>query len=146
MPTRPDTVVHALMGLTQPSEQRNWTDDDEWLEFGGCDVITRDHNFHVTGGVVLDRDEDPEREAESEVTVAWFDLSDGDSGRIDMSPEEARKLAQRLIEAANEADENARGRRATTFEIMEERRAQWHRRQARKARDRARRARRAATA
>ena len=134
------------MGLTQPSEQRNWTDDDEWLGFGGCDVITRDHNFHMTGGVLLDRDEDPERESESEVSIAWFDLSDGDSGRIDMSPEEARQLAQRLIDAADEANENATGRRATTFEIMEERRARWHRRQVRKTRDQARRARRVATA
>ena len=140
IPPRPDTDRHDFMGLTQPSEQRNWTDDNEWLEFGGCDVITRDHNFHVTGGVLLDREEDPEGESESEVSIAWFDLSDGESGSINMSPEEARKLAQRLIKAADEADDNASGRRATTTEIMEERRAHWHRRQARKTRDEARRA------
>lgn len=145
LPARPDTISHELLGLTQPSQQHNWADDDEWLEFGGCDLISRDHNFHVTGGVMLDREEDPEGESPAEVLIAWFDLSDGDSGRIEMEPEEARKLARRLLDAADEAEVNAEGARLTTFEIMEERRAQWHRREARRNRDRDRKAKKTAS-
>lgn len=131
MPARPDTIIHEIMGLTQPSQQHNWTDDDEWLEFGGCDAITRDHNFHAVGGMMWGRDEDQDDDNPPEVLLAWMNLSNGDTGKIEMEPDDARRLAAALLVAADAAETEKYGQRLSTFEIMEKRRAAWHRKEAR---------------
>lgn len=130
MPVRPDTTMHHLLGLTPPSEQKSWRDDDDWLEFSKCDHFDDHASYQVVGGgEIIGGHPFPE------VLVSAFDVGCGEHTELKMPADTARALAKLLLKRADEADAEVTkpaSRVRSVDYLMEELRAAYHRKEARR--------------